>query len=104
MEMADEKQEIEEAMAEQEPNNELKKQIEQRRRDNWKNLTDNLNKNIEGVADADLRYLPTPKQNIVNPIEHPDDTRGNEMESNVQELNAETEQITQINDIHEIPE
>ena len=101
MEMADEKQEIEEAMTEQEPNNELKKQIEQRRRDNYKNLTDNLNKRLDGVADEDLRYLPTPKQNIVNPVEHPDDTRSSEMKENIQEQNVIVEQITEVNDIKE---
>ena len=75
MEMAEEKQALDEAMEEQKPNEELKKQIEQRQRDNYKNLTMNLQKRMEGVADEDLRYLPTPKQNIVNPVEQPDDTR-----------------------------
>ena len=46
MEMAEEKQAMDEAMAEQEPNNELKQQIEQKRRTNYKNLTDNLIKSI----------------------------------------------------------
>ena len=104
MEMADEQQAIEEAMAEQEPNNELKKQIEQKRRTNYKNLTDNLIKRLEGVADEDLRQFETPKQNLVNVMEPPEDTRGNEMEANVQELEAIVEQATQVNDIHETPE
>ena len=93
MEMADEKQAIEEAMAEQEPNKELKKQIEERRRTNYKNLTDNLNKRMRGVADEDLQQF-----------EQPDDTRGNEMAENVQEQNAVTEQVAQANDIHETPD
>ena len=101
MEMADEKQAIEEAMAEQEPNKELKKQMDERRRTNYKNLTDNLNKRMRGVADEDLVQFETPKQNLVNVIEQPDDTRANEMDANVQELNAVTEQVAQANDIHE---
>ena len=102
MEMAEEKQAIEEAMAEQKPNQELKQQMEQRRQTNWKNLTDNLNKRLEGVADEDIRNLPKYKQNIINPVEQPDDTRGNEMAANVQELTIQGEQTAQINDIHEV--
>ena len=101
MEMADEKQAIEEAMAEQEPNKELKKQMEERRRTNYKNFTDNLNRRLQGVADEDLRQFETPKQNLVNVLENPDDTRGEEMAANVQEQNAVTEQIAQANDLHE---
>ena len=93
IEMAEEKQAIDEAMAEQEPNNELKKQIEQKRQTNWKNLTDNLNKRMRGTADEDLQQF-----------EQPDDTRGNEMAENVQEQNAVTEQVAQVNDIQEVPE
>ena len=93
MEMADEKQAIEEAMAEQEPNKELKKQMDERRRTNYKNLTDNLNKRMRGVADEDLQQF-----------EQPDDTRGNEMAENVQEQNAVIEQVAQTNDIHETPD
>ena len=104
MEMAEEKQAIDEAMAEQEPNQELKQQMEQRKQTNWKNLTDNLNKRLDGVADEDIRYLPTQKPNLVNPIEQPDDTRANEMASNVQELNVTTEQVALVNDIKETPE
>ena len=101
MEMADEKQAIEEAMAEQEPNKELKKQMDERRRTNYKNFTDNLNRRLQGVADEDLRQFETPKQNLVNVLENPDDTRGEEMAANVQEQNAITEQVAQANDIHE---
>ena len=93
MEMAEEKQAMDEAMAEQEPNNELKQQIEQKRRTNYKNLTDNLIKSIQGVADADLLQFEAPVEN-----------RGNEMSDNVQQQNIETEQVALANDIHESSE
>ena len=102
-EMAEEKQALDEAMAEQEPNNELKKQIEERRRTNYKNLTDNLIKRMRGVADEDLQQFETPKTNLVNVMEPPEDTRANEMATNVQDLNATTEQVALANDIHEVP-
>ena len=88
-EMAEEHAEIEEAMADQETNDEIKKAIEEKRKTNYKNLIDNLNKRMKGVASDN------------EDLEAPEEQRGSEMAQNVQAKNAETEATVQAQDIHE---
>ena len=88
-EMAEEHAEIEEAMADQESNPDIKKAIEEKRKTNYKNLIDNLNKRMKGVASDN------------EDLEAPEEQRGSEMAQNVQAKNAETEATVQAQDIHE---
>ena len=57
---------------------------------------------MRGVADEDLVQFETPKENLVNVMEQPDDTRGEEMATNIQEQNVTTEQMAVVNDIQEV--
>ena len=88
-EMAEEHAEIEEAMADQESNPDIKKAIEEKRKTNYKNLIDNLNKRMKGVASDN------------EDLEAPEEQRGSEMAQNIQAKNEETEATVQAQDIHE---
>ena len=88
-EMAEEHAEIEEAMAEQETNPDVKKAIKEKQATNYKNLVENLKKRLKGVASDN------------EDLEAPEEQRGNEMAENVQAQNAETEVAVAAQDIHE---
>ena len=88
-EMAEEKAAIDEAMAEQESNPDLKKAMREQQRTNYKNLVQNLNIRMKGVASDDEDFEP------------PEEQRGTEMADNEQAKNAETEATVAAQDIHE---
>lgn len=88
-EMAEEQAEIEEAMAEQESNPDVKKAIKERQQTNYKNLIENLNNRMKGVASDN------------EDLDAPEEQRGSEMAQNVQVKNATTEATVAAQDIHE---
>ena len=89
MEMAEEQQAVDEAMAEVETNQELIESMTKRKKDNYVNLVKMLNKRLKGVAE-DTEDLPAPEE-----------SRGNEMAENVQMRNAVEEQKAEERDIKE---
>ena len=88
-EMAEEHAEIEEAMADQESNPDVKKMMREKQETNYKNLVQNLNKRLKGVASDN------------EDLEAPEEQRGNEMAENVQAQVAQTEVTVAAQDIHE---
>ena len=88
-EMAEEKAELEEAMADQETNPDLKKAMREKQQTNYKNLVQNLNKRMKGVASDNEDFEP------------PEEQRGNEMADNEQLKNATKEATAEAQDIRE---